>query len=805
VLAAAGLVGFAFLLMELVWYRMLVPLLGGSTYTFGLILAVALAGIGAGSVAYGLLGSGKAATLSSFATTCALEALCLAVPYALGDNLALLAARLRTMEGIGFAGCVAGWTLVAGIVVFPAAFVAGLQFPLLIALLGRGRERVGSDVGHAYAWNTAGGIAGSLAGGFGLLPLLSATGTWAFVVWVLCAAGLAALLSAGWSRMARSARTVIPAALIAASLLLLTAQGPTAVWRHTPIGAGRVDLRNAPPNSVKDWIRERRRQLAWQEDGRESSVAVLKKENGYAFAIAGKVDGSVRGDAGTQVMGGLIGAALHPNPRRVLVIGLGTGETAGWLGAVPGIERVDVMELEPAILRVARDCAPANGNVLSNPKVHVMIGDAREYLLTSRETYDFVFSEPSNPFRIGVSSLFTEDFYSAVRARLTPGGIFLQWLQAYEVDGATVRTVYATLAGVFPSVETWQTQQSDLLLAASALPIGYDAARLSARLSQQPFASAMENAWRVSGLEGLLSHFVARAAFGQTLAAEGGRRNSDDRNAIEFAIARTLGRQHLFSMDELRQAARARGQDRPAISGAVDWGAVDRWRVAGATSEGLAPAARAGLRPEELQQTLAQANFIEGRRGPVLGDWLSRPWEPVGSVEVVVLAEALADKGDERAAPLIDRLRGLHPVEADLLLARLRWRQKRSPEAVEALVKAFVRYREDPWPMPAVARNAFPIALDLAAGNERFALALSDALASPFSVAVLDDERLVTLLGVASGVNAERYARVLHEMEPNVPWRWGILTLRARAYEDTGDARASLARRELQEFDRLKN
>ena len=119
-------------------------------------------------------------------------------------------------------------------------------------------------------------------------------------------------------------------------------------------------------------------------------------------------------------------------------------------------------------------------------------------------------------------------------------------------------------------------------------------------------------------------------------------------------------------------------------------------------------------------------------------------------------------------------------------------------------MRAFVRCRENPWSMPIVVQKAFPIALDLAARDDRFALALCDALASPFSVAVLDDERRVTLLGVASRVDAARYASVLREMEPNVPWQWGILKLRARADEETGDSRVSLARRELAEFEENK-
>ena len=169
---AAGVVGFVFLLMELVWYRMLSPLLGGSSYTFGLILAMALPGIGLGGAPVRALAGAAPATPGGFAVTCALEALAIAVPFALGDRLALLAlAPAADRRRRASAAHVAGWAVVTAIVVLPAAIVAGSQFPLLIALLGHGRERVGREVGLAYAWNTVGAIAGSLAGGFGLLPL----------------------------------------------------------------------------------------------------------------------------------------------------------------------------------------------------------------------------------------------------------------------------------------------------------------------------------------------------------------------------------------------------------------------------------------------------------------------------------------------------------------------------------------------------------------------------------------------------------------------------------------------------------
>ena len=193
VLAAAGVVGFAFFLLELVWYRMLGPLLGGTVFTFGLILAVALLGIGAGGLAYGRFGAGWPATLRLLALSCLVEALGAAIPFALGDRLALVALALRPEGGARLAGYLPGWVAVTAIVALPASFAAGVQYPLLIALLGRGRRSVGAQVGLAAAFNTAGAMAGSLSGGFALLPLLSATGCWRAAAALLTALGLTAL------------------------------------------------------------------------------------------------------------------------------------------------------------------------------------------------------------------------------------------------------------------------------------------------------------------------------------------------------------------------------------------------------------------------------------------------------------------------------------------------------------------------------------------------------------------------------------------------------------------------------------
>src|SRR5581483_2604776 len=405
-------------------------------------------------------------------------------------RIAIWTALLRPLGSIGFAGLLAGWAAICAVVVLPAAFLAGVQFPLLIALLGAGDDEVGSQVGLAYAWNTGGAILGSLAGGFGALPILTAPGAWRLVVVMLAALAVWSLAAARRERAPeRRGGWMLALALAALAVALLSARGPTAAWRHGAVGAGRAPT-SGTPNTLAEWAASLRREIIWEAEGVESSVAI-NNAAGYAFVVNGKVDGNARNDAPTQVMSGLIGALLHPAAKKSMVIGLGTGSTAGWLGAVPTMERVDVAELEPAILHVADLCRPVNRDARSNPKIHVLIGDARELLLVGRERYDVIFSEPSNPYRAGISSLFTQDFYRAGAARLENGGLFLQWVQAYSVDAETVRSAYATVASVFPYVETWVTEEADLVLVASLQPIRYDVQQLRARIAEEPWASAL--------------------------------------------------------------------------------------------------------------------------------------------------------------------------------------------------------------------------------------------------------------------------------------------------------------------------
>ncbi|MGD2071560.1 MAG: fused MFS/spermidine synthase, partial [Gemmatimonadota bacterium] len=724
VLGAAAAVGFAFFLMELVWYRMLAPILGGTSYTFGMILAVALAGIGAGGLVYSAGGRARRPTLVGFGATCALEAFFLILPFALGDRLAVLAMGIQGLDAGGFGGLVLEWGLVTVLVVFPAALVAGYQFPLLVGVLGAGRRAVGREVGLTYAWNTLGAIAGAVAGGFGLLPLVTAPGIWRSTAIGLAGLALAAAVLAAVTgrRVAvsaaagvRSGRTVTPigvavvVVLSGTSLVLSAAEGPTAYWRHGGIGGRRAQETFSGPNDLRAAIRLTRGRLVWQEDGRESSIGLLQGA-GYTFVVNGKADGSALGDAPTQVLGGLVGAMLHPDPRRSLVIGLGTGSTAGWLAAVPGMERVDVVELEPAVVRVAEDCAPVNRDVLDRDNVHLILGDGRELLLTTRQRYDVIFSEPSNPYRAGISSLFTQEFYRAAAERLTENGLFLQWLQGYEVDPAVIRTAYATLGSVFPAVESWQTLHGDLLLVAGPKPVVHDWRRVARRAAQDPYREALERVWGVSGAAGFYSAFVAGPELARAI-SEGAARlgeplNTDDHPVIEYGFVRNLGRKGLFKVEDLGELAHRLGAARPhfassrgpgapsstgATGGRPDWAAVrDAESARGVFlqySPPPPPDAGPGLEARSRARDLYRQEDLSG----ALQAWESQGDPPRHPADLLLVADSLASAADPRAPLAADRLSAALPTEAAAVRALYASRRDDWSEAADHLVAFFDR------------------------------------------------------------------------------------------------------------------
>lgn len=802
VYAAAAIVGFAFFLMESVWYRMLGPILGGTVFTFGLILALALLGIGLGGALYSIMPLGKRATLGGFALTCLLEAAFVIIPFALGDRVALLALQLQPLGAFGFSGQVLSWAAVGALVIVPAAAVSGYQFPLLIALLGTGRDDVGRDTGMTYAFNTIGAIVGGLAGGFGLLPLLTAPGAWRATALILLALGLAA--AAIELVQHKTLLRVAPATVLGVVVgVLLFSQGPTAVWRHGSIGAGRAQLLSTgDPNAALNQASKTRRTTIWEAEGIESSVAI-NAENGLAFVVNGKNDGNSLGDRATQIGAGLLGAFLHEKPTSAFVIGLGTGSTAGWIGAVPDIKRVEVAELEPAIVEVARRCSAVNERAMENPKIHVSIGDARELLLTTPMQYDLIVSEPSNPYRAGIASLFTLEFYEAVAGHLAPHGLFLQWVQGYEVDALTVKTVIATLAAQFPHVEMWQLRDSDLLLVASREPLKHDLARLREKLGQEPYRSGFIRAWGVADVDSLFGHYVARPEVARLVAEANGRwLNTDDMSPVEFGFARSVGRSGLFSIPDVLNWGQPRQLDVPVVTGGtLDLERLHAGRMAIQTLDLVPSTPQPGVSAATRARAQAHAAYLAGRPKGGYRLWKEAQLEPVTLVDASIAATLAIENGDD-PTPALERLAQLSPLDALAIKAVHQVSAGQLPEATETLLQTFAGMRQDPWGWAANVVRALASVSHVAERDPALGKKLFDGLAQPFLLLSLEEERLDTRLRLARilGVG-EACVQLFAPIEPHVPWRADALLYRLQCYREHAPERVNAARLDLERFE----
>jgi spermidine synthase len=594
--------------------------------------------------------------------------------------------------------------------------------------------------------------------------------------------------------------------LAASALAAISAPGPSAVFRHSPIGAGRVNLHDLEENELEAWRRRQSDPIVWERDGVEAAVAV-SSDNSYSFIVNGKVDGSVFWDRGTQAMLGLLPALLHDAPRSAFVVGLGTGMTAGWLAAVPGMDRVEVAELEPAIDEVARMAAPLNHDAMNRQNLRVRHGDGRELLLTSRDRYDVIASEPSNPYRAGISSLFTREFYEVVRSRLAPGGVFSQWIQGYEIDARSIRMVARTLRSVFPTVELWQTEGQDLLFLASETERTISVERLRARIASEPYRAAVRRFWLVEDVEGVLSHFLAGPAVVEQMSMHlDPPVNVDDQNLLEYAFARSVGADTPSPVPLVIDYARALGQNRPRLDAAVDFARVDEllpraWLIARATAPRLSlpPAARARV------DAVGAACF--GLPDKVLERWQAQPRaEPTDELERYALALGHAAVG--RATPFIEELeRSGYAAEAHLARGNVALHAQDRKHAVAEYARGLERLRSGQIPLCNTAALLL-MGLDGAgATSPELARVALDALqAGPLLVGLGESERRATIERLAfslmrtPGANPRQCVDALGPHLARPLWNEPLLTGRFACLQRAGHPLAAQAEVDLIDY-----
>lgn len=794
---AAGVTGFTFFLCELVWFRMLAPLLGSSVYGFGLILALALAGIGLGGLVYQFGWSWRkgSVSLGALAQVTAWQALFLAIPWALGDRIAILGIDFSQQRNPGLSGQVLSWTLLSGVLVFGPALLAGLQFPLLVGLLGTGTRDAARHVGYAYAANTLGAIIGSLAGGFVLLPWLTAPGAWCLIVL------LTLILSLGTARQCPRRGWPLLAVLWISTLGMISMSiGPTAVWRHKAIGYGRVEALPISVNEQRSWLNASRWKVAHEFEGREASVAAITSNEGYCLYVNGKSDGSAFGDANTQVMLGLLPALLHQGASSAFVVGLGTGSTAGWLAEVAGMKHVDVAELESGMADLASTYfKPVNRDVMSKSNVHLLVGDARESLFASGSRYDLIVSEPSNPYRAGVATLFTKEFYSAAKGRLNPGGLFAQWLQGYEVDAQAIHQVYATLLAAFPYVETWMTGPNDLLFIGHLSQPAYTLDQLRRRVTEPLFAEALKRVWLTQSPEGVLAHHLASPEFARRLIqAHPASINTDDRNLLEYGFARYQSAEKDFDPALLFEESIKMTADLPPhLVTQVDRARLMQERLIMQAMSDTEIIVAATLVGDSRRRAESLKAYVNQRYDEVLTTWVGAPSSPF---EQLMLLESAAYAGTtEQLSPLLESIRQDWPADAYFASAQFAV-QDNSAKAAEHLLAGFKALRQQVWTRLPFLQSALSLVPPLTAANPELASLFFDALEQPFPGGLADVTRMSTLVEISPLLSEDRQLKLVAMFEPNPPWMQAFLEFRVKVYQRTSHRLLRQADQDLQAY-----
>jgi spermidine synthase len=524
-----ALVGATAMAYEIAWARLLASTLGSSTYAFTLMLATFLAGIALGSLLFERwTARGGQVSVGTFGVTQVLTGIAGVFFLVLFQQWPTILWELVTITHKTFAGLVFAQFATCAVAMLPAAIVFGFNFPavtLLIAKSAGSDDSCSETIGRAYAMNTVGAIVGAIAVGFWLVPRFGS-----FRVAALTAA--VNLLLAAYLASRRAPRRSLELLGTTALALVVAGVGWSGLFYDPAVATfGMITNRSQYPKSLRLGEVVRLTDLVFAEDGLNASVGVIRGENLSALRINGKTDAS-SGDQITQSLLGHLGMVLHQAPKRVLIVGFGSGMTASAVASYPEVEQIDCVEIEPAVIHAAPYLETLNHGVLKDPRLHIIVDDARNFLFTSQQQYDLIISEPSNPWIAGVATLFTDEFYQQVRAHLAPGGMLVQWVQSYALFPADLRMVMGTLAHQFPQVSAWQGLPGDVILLAQvrAEPLALD--RLH-RLWSVPTLRDEYESMGMRSPEGLIAFHTVDDGDLRRLAAAAPT-NTDDLTRLEY-------------------------------------------------------------------------------------------------------------------------------------------------------------------------------------------------------------------------------------------------------------------------------
>jgi spermidine synthase len=465
--------GFLALLYEVAWSRALILVFGTSIYAFATMLTTYLLGIAFGSIVLGRFTDRVHKPIVLLAILQMVIGASVFITTPIIGRLPDYFMTFFSSKNISWGTVTFTEFIVCFLIIIVPTFASGASFPLVTRILINNQAfKIGRSVAHVYAFNTLGGILGSLMTGFILIPTIGVEKT------LLLGGGanfmIAFLLSIITSDIKKSARFAwgIGAVLTGITGIILLPSWNPKVLNSGVYMYGKTMANTSGTTDVNSFMSPYK--LLYHREGSSATVTVFQRDKFRFLRVNGKTDGSNSSDNYTEIFLGILPIMYCKNPENVLVIGLGTGITLGSVLDYP-VKKVDCIEISPEVVEASHYFNEDNDFALSSPTTQLHILDGRTWLMAMDETYDIITSEPSHPWQTGNANLFTVDFFKLAIKRLKKGGVFCQWLPIYQMEKEHFRLLVSSFKKVFPYVHIWMAA-TDALLVGSAEelpPINY--------------------------------------------------------------------------------------------------------------------------------------------------------------------------------------------------------------------------------------------------------------------------------------------------------------------------------------------
>jgi len=483
VLVTIAISGFVAMVYEVAWIRWLTLILGASTYSFSLMVATFIFGIGLGSflISFKRGESGYDRIYGLAEVGLGLSVLAM---LPLGERVPFWFNQLTTLfvrAPFAFGPYMFVQMLVCFMLMLVPTVFLGMTLPAASRIATDEVRRVGSRVGGVYALNTIGTLAGAVMGGLVFLPQIGLKRTFEVGIALNLLSGVAVL----WLTAGQPARWIRATAIGACLGLFLLYLAVAPQWDKNILSSGAYRQHGRFHNfqSMLDMLAQRDK-LHYYKDGVDASIAVLDSQGTRSLLINGKADASDTGDMNTQILISHYPLLSRPNSRQVLVIGMGSGVSVGSALQFP-VEHVDAVEISKEVVEAATQWfAEANLHFADDPRVTIHVEDAKTFLQITPTVYDVIVSEPTNPWIAGVAGLFSKEFFEVCREHLAPDGRIVQWIHVYELDDATLLSVLRTFTDAFPYFTIWNMNRYDVALMGSPSPFRPDFAWMEEQMEQ---------------------------------------------------------------------------------------------------------------------------------------------------------------------------------------------------------------------------------------------------------------------------------------------------------------------------------